>query len=186
MKGGGEGPLTDAQRDLAAGHYAMAWKLARRFQRRTGLDLDDCVSAAMHGLMRAARNFDPARGIKFTTYGWNGVQLALRNQLRRAARDAECRALARPTARAGPPRPDEMLVARETRAHRRRVADDVMREATERDARIVMGRSNGMTLEACGALVGRTKEAARLATIRVVGHTEGFAVAQGGPKRRAG
>lgn len=45
-------------------------------------DREEAVSAALEGLCDAARGFDPARGIKFTTYAWQAIRNALRQRWR--------------------------------------------------------------------------------------------------------
>lgn len=59
--------LTAEQQALASSCIRLAYQLAGRFAAR-GLDREACEDAALDGLMRAAALFDPARGVRFTTY----------------------------------------------------------------------------------------------------------------------
>lgn len=58
-------PLTDEQRGLAERHVNLAWSIveskAWKYPRRR----DEIESAAMYGLLKAARSFDPGAGVEF-------------------------------------------------------------------------------------------------------------------------
>lgn len=61
-------PLTEERKTLAADNFRLAKFLARPFKRSWPEIMDEIDSAAVMGLMDAARLFDPSRGIKFATY----------------------------------------------------------------------------------------------------------------------
>lgn len=56
---------------LTTGNLPLVVSIAKRY-RWSGVQLCDLVQAGNRGLMRAAKGFDPARGLKFSTYasGW--------------------------------------------------------------------------------------------------------------------
>jgi len=76
--------LTDEQRDLAGLPESLAiadyfaWKYARNQPKRA----DDIRSAAYVGLCEAAARFDPARGIKFSSFAEMRVRGAILDYLR--------------------------------------------------------------------------------------------------------
>jgi len=95
-------PLTRGeQHELIAGHLAehpfpAAVLYARypgtiRHARCHGLTDDDIHAACLLGVVRAARRFDPARGLKFTTLLTWHLRNAVRNECRAAERDARRR-----------------------------------------------------------------------------------------------
>lgn len=63
-------PLTDDQRALAGDpeHIALALRIARSMARYCPREVEAMESAALFGLVLAARTFDPALGVRFTTY----------------------------------------------------------------------------------------------------------------------
>lgn len=60
--------LTPEQAAFAGEHIKLAYKLAHRFARNTGIPFDDLAGAAMEGLCRGAASFDPSLGWKPSTY----------------------------------------------------------------------------------------------------------------------
>jgi len=56
-----------AEEDLVLQHVGLAYSLAGRYMAR-GEDLDDLRQVATLGLVKAARRYDPNRGVKFATY----------------------------------------------------------------------------------------------------------------------
>jgi RNA polymerase sigma factor (sigma-70 family) len=82
-------PLTAEERaELLAEHEAVCWHIARKVRRRSpACDLEDLAAEARTGLVRAARYFDPGRGLKFLSYAYKGaVRLAVMHADREAAR----------------------------------------------------------------------------------------------------
>lgn len=65
-------------------HLGLAYKWGASYAKARGLDRDDCVGEAMLGLARAARSFDPSRGLRFSTYAVCCIERAL-SRLRAAA-----------------------------------------------------------------------------------------------------
>ncbi len=51
---------------------ALAWKIHQKLPRQ--VDLDDLVGYGTIGLAEAATTFDPARGLKFTTYAFHRIR----------------------------------------------------------------------------------------------------------------
>lgn len=49
--------------------------------RRAGFDIDDLASEATIGLVRAAADFDPSRGVRFSTLGYRYARHAVRDAL---------------------------------------------------------------------------------------------------------
>ena len=77
-------PLTDEQRDLAGDqrHVRCALALATPFRRQWPWLAEDIDSAAMVGLVEAARSYDPALGLKFVTLLRHRVPGAIRDYIR--------------------------------------------------------------------------------------------------------
>jgi len=65
-------PLTEDQRALVAENTGLAKAVANKWAKYANdwTDPDDLVSEALAGLCRAAQTWDPAKGAKFSTYGW--------------------------------------------------------------------------------------------------------------------
>jgi RNA polymerase primary sigma factor len=63
----------------------LAYLVAVRF-RGCGLPLDDLVQEGAMGLGRAAKDFDPSRGIRFATYATNWIQCAIRRAITNTSR----------------------------------------------------------------------------------------------------
>jgi len=72
-----------AEATLLAENHALCLSIARRFAGR-GLDVDDLTQLAALGFIKAARRFDPAFGVCFSTYA---VPLMM-GEIRRALRDS--------------------------------------------------------------------------------------------------
>ncbi len=67
---------------LVTENMGLVHLCARRFVGR-GIDYEDMVQAGSLGLVKAARNFDPGRGLRFSTYA---VPVIL-GEIRRLFRD---------------------------------------------------------------------------------------------------
>ncbi len=66
-------------------YYPFAMKIARKFDRH-GVDLDDLNQVAALALIKAVERFDPAMGVKFTTYIIPTVTGEIKNYFRDRAR----------------------------------------------------------------------------------------------------
>ena len=66
---------------LLAAYDGLARKLAARLARRNQ-QYEDLFQVARMGLLKALDRFDPARGVAFTTYGWQVAQGELKRHLR--------------------------------------------------------------------------------------------------------
>jgi RNA polymerase sigma factor for flagellar operon FliA len=67
---------------LAVTHLGFVRALARRHFARRALDLSDLESAGTLGLLDAARRFDPARGVRFSTLAAHRIVGAMRDEIR--------------------------------------------------------------------------------------------------------
>jgi RNA polymerase sigma factor (sigma-70 family) len=89
-----ENRLTAEERArLAEGCYHLAHWAACRFGKHKAalgepLDLDELVEAALLAVVNAARSWDPAAGVKFSTYATIGAKMALWECYRQAQRAA--------------------------------------------------------------------------------------------------
>lgn len=61
------GALTDAERETVDRNRGLVYALAKRMELGRRLS-DDAIQAGFLGLMRAARKYDPAKGVAFSTY----------------------------------------------------------------------------------------------------------------------
>jgi RNA polymerase sigma factor for flagellar operon FliA len=75
-------PLTDAQRTLIETHLYLLDDVAYRIPVPRCVQSDDMRQAGYFGLMRAAEDFDPARGVKFTTFAQHKIKGAILDYLR--------------------------------------------------------------------------------------------------------
>jgi len=75
------GPRSNA---LIESHLPLVRHVAERLARRlpAQVDVDDLISAGIFGLINALATFEPARGVKFTTYCVPCVRGAILDQLR--------------------------------------------------------------------------------------------------------
>ncbi len=71
-------PLTEEQRRLAVRHLPLARSLTRRVESLWPTERDDIRSTAYMALVEAARNFDPERGISFSTFARHRIRGDLR------------------------------------------------------------------------------------------------------------
>jgi RNA polymerase sigma factor (sigma-70 family) len=61
-------PLDETQRELAARYVPLALSIARKFAYGWTWMRDELESASLVALVEAARNFDPGRNVKFSTF----------------------------------------------------------------------------------------------------------------------
>lgn len=76
-------PLTPAQQQLAEDNIAFAYFMANKSQKRSIMEYDDLIATCLEGLARAARDFDPSKGIRFTTFAGIVIPYWLDKQQRR-------------------------------------------------------------------------------------------------------
>jgi RNA polymerase sigma factor (sigma-70 family) len=69
--------------DLIRSCEGLVRHFAQQFARSGALDLEDAVSEGYVGLVRAANNFDPARGVKFTTFAAVSIRGAIVDFMRK-------------------------------------------------------------------------------------------------------
>src|SRR5256885_1387406 len=94
----------DARNQLVEKHIGLVHHVARRLHQQlsTEVSLDDLISAGSVGLLRAAENFDPSRGLAFSTHALPRVKGAMLDDLRaqdRVPRSARKKARAMHAAR---------------------------------------------------------------------------------------
>lgn len=80
---------TAAERDqLLQQHFGLVHHVARKMQKHlsTEASLDDLVSAGSVGLLSAADNFDPSRGLAFSTFALPRIRGAILDDLRKLDR----------------------------------------------------------------------------------------------------
>ena len=167
-------PLTPAQQELAAANTGLAYWHADRFCRRTRMDYDECVGAALLGLVNAARLFRPELGWRFSTYASWSIRNTLARELEVERRRPDRLAVRlsggtqphsewgdrrtgetfdEPAAPEGPPPYD-----RETE----RAVADAVRALPPRERAVVRMRFyEGRKLAEAGAALGVTRERAR-------------------------
>lgn len=63
--------------DRAAANVRLAYHVAAPFARRHPEIADDIESAALLGLLKAARGFDPDRGVRFASYAGTAIRRAI-------------------------------------------------------------------------------------------------------------
>jgi len=74
-----ESPRRPAPNPLVTRNLALVTAIASRLKRTTltGADLDDLIGYGTIGLVEAARRFDPARGLAFSTYAYPRIAGAM-------------------------------------------------------------------------------------------------------------
>ncbi len=73
--------MTDQEiRDLVEPNLRLVFKIAREYTGR-GLHWDDLVAEGNYGMLLAAHRFDPARGVKFSTYSAWWIRQLIRRAL---------------------------------------------------------------------------------------------------------
>lgn len=72
--------------DHIAAHVGVTWRIARQYSIAYHFPLDELVSAASEGLVRAARAFDPARDRRFWGYAKHRVRGIVMDTIRARAR----------------------------------------------------------------------------------------------------
>lgn len=77
-------PLTDEQKRLVGENIRLAYQFANRFHARYRMHLDDVLSAAQLGLMRAVRTWDP-RKARLSTHAFRWMQNAVQEERRSLA-----------------------------------------------------------------------------------------------------
>lgn len=83
---GGDHPVdADARQQLISRHLRLVRHVARQVQRKLPREAEygDLLSAGTIGLMQAVDNFDPARGLAFSTFAAPRIRGAILDDLRR-------------------------------------------------------------------------------------------------------
>jgi RNA polymerase primary sigma factor len=71
---------SEARDQLVRSNLGLVFTIARDYLGR-GLDLDDLVGEGNLGLIRAAKDFDPGFGVRFSTYAGHWIKEAIRHAL---------------------------------------------------------------------------------------------------------
>ena len=71
----------DARRDMITGNLRLVLSIVQRFAGRKA-NPDDLFQVGCIGLMKAIRNFDPTKGVRFSTYGVPMIAGEVRRYLR--------------------------------------------------------------------------------------------------------
>jgi RNA polymerase sigma factor (sigma-70 family) len=77
-------PLTEAQRRLADEHQELVVKVAKKMLHRfdPSNSLDELISYGYEGLVKAAKDYDPALGTTFEGYAFHAVSGAIKSGVR--------------------------------------------------------------------------------------------------------
>lgn len=70
-------PLDAERRELTERYLPLAHAAARRYQRAWPNHADDLAGDALLALSKAARDYDPERGVKFATFAYLRIKFAL-------------------------------------------------------------------------------------------------------------
>lgn len=127
---------------------SIAWRIHQQLP--AYVDLDDLISSGQVGLAEAARDFDPSRGIQFTTFAWYRVRGSILDGL------AKMRWFNRGDFEGG--RYDRM--ANEALADGDLTADGVLApgDAVARDGRWLKGMASALVVTCVAALAGDAAE----------------------------
>ena len=159
-----------ARNELVEKHLGLAYFYARKFC-ASNMEYEDLVQEGMIGLMDAAERFDPARGVKFSTYAMWHIRKTIMEAIRskndivrtpRRHKSKSCMTLenAARMADTSPP-PDEILEAQEEVAAVHRC----IQRLPSREAIVVRLRhginTEKMTLKKVGHILGVSPERVR-------------------------
>ena len=64
-------------------HFGLVYSTAKRFYKLSNKTVDEINSAAMLGLVIAAKNFDESKGFKFNTFAISTIKWSIRNDIYR-------------------------------------------------------------------------------------------------------
>lgn len=67
-------PLTSEQRQMVEDNIKLAYSAAHRLIRHTPLEFEDLLGVCMFGLSKAALNYDPNKGVQFSTFATRVMQ----------------------------------------------------------------------------------------------------------------
>lgn len=73
-----EAQVRSARNELIDAHLRLVVRIARRFS-RLGLPLLDLIQDGNIGLLKAAKKFEPRRGLRFSTYAWWWIRQFIRH-----------------------------------------------------------------------------------------------------------
>ncbi len=64
-------------------HFGLVYSTAKKFYKLSNKTVDEINSAAMLGLVIAAKNFDESKGFKFNTFAISTIKWSIRNDIYR-------------------------------------------------------------------------------------------------------
>lgn len=76
-------PLTPEQQQLVEDNLAFAPFMANKLRNQSIMEYEDLIATCMEGLARAAKTFDPDKGVRFTSYASIVIPHWLEHQQRR-------------------------------------------------------------------------------------------------------
>lgn len=81
--------MTKRQQGLAINNMGLAWEIAtKNFSNCPAYDFEEKIADAVYFLCIAAKDFDPSRGVSFSTFAWvciwNGLNTNHQFQMRRS------------------------------------------------------------------------------------------------------
>ena len=71
---------------MAEQNMALVWHAAHKFNRTTGIELEELFSLALLGMARALARFDTARNVRFSTFAMRCMEREILMELRRKKR----------------------------------------------------------------------------------------------------
>jgi RNA polymerase sigma factor (sigma-70 family) len=166
-------------------HEGLVKAIAERYRRRSNgrADFDDLYQAGMLGLIHAARRFEPARGLKFSTYASYCIKGYVVKELKQAVdviripdgvrgeERARLRELLSPKHLPRDPRAafldapgdveDRLAVRRGEQAEARERVEALLRHVDPRQREVIERRAHGETLTEIGEDFGVCRERVR-------------------------
>lgn len=148
----------------AADHIGLVYFVMKKLAPHD--DEDEAFSAGLYGLTKAARDFEPDRGLKFSTMATKYIYIAMQHEWR--TRRAKCRDIGRKVSmdalshnsvgrRAEPSRFEVLDAEQDARLR----VHEILGHMPEMYQDILLRRAAGQTLEEIGKDYGMSREAAR-------------------------
>lgn len=81
--------MTEKEKKLAEDNIELAYYIAHRWHKYSRIELDEAISCAQLGLVKAAMKFDAEKGCRFATYAYKIMENEIRTELRKRNRRRE-------------------------------------------------------------------------------------------------
>lgn len=81
--------MTEKEKKLAEDNIELAYYIAHRWHKYSRIELDEAISCAQLGLVKAAMKFDAEKGCRFATYAYKIMENEIRMELRKRNRRRE-------------------------------------------------------------------------------------------------